>query len=305
MKSRILLLILILPSPLINLAQTYSCANENYKFLKKALGEWEVQTRDRVAVGEYENNEGMATVVPSIEGCGISISFRGIYKGKDYSRIATITGLDSTRVQMVAMDSEHGGFSTYEGQIEDEQLEVKWFREKEVGRLETKYLLSFINESEFEFSSYLSNDGETWALTHQRNFKKILARPQACFIALIVKDLDASIKWYSELLGFTVVNQNNLESRGIFMANLASGKNRLELIQIDSSVSSDELLEPKQKMQGFFKAGFLVKALEPYIAQLKDWDPNFNESIVSDPVSGQKMIVFKDPDGNRIQLFEE
>ncbi len=305
MKPGALLFILVLFSPLINLAQSYSCANKNYEFLKKAVGEWEVQSQDRVAVGAYENNEGTATIIPSIKGCGISISLKGTFKGNDYSRIATITGLDSTRVQMVSMDSEHGGFLTYDGQINNDKLEVLWYREKKVGRLKSKYILSYTNENEFEFSSYLSNDGATWALTHQRNFKRVLGKPQVNFIALIVKDLDTSIKWYSELLGFEVVNQNNLESRGIFMANMASGNNRLELIQIDSSISPSERLKPKQKMQGFFKTGFMVKSLKPYIAQLKDWDPEFAESAVTDPVSGQQMLVFKDPDGNRIQLFEK
>jgi len=31
---------------------------------------------------------------------------------------------------------------------------------------------------------------------------------------------------------------------------------------------------------------------------------DFNGGVVEDPVSGKKMVIILDPDGNRIQLFE-
>lgn len=286
--------------------QSYSCSNRNASFLEGAIGEWQVATKDRIAVGKYEENNGTARISPSIEGCGISISFRGTYKEKPYAREAIVTGFDSTRIQMVSMDSEHGGFLTYDGQLDSDTLKVTWYRNKENGKLLSMYKLYFIDANEFYFSSFLSTDyGKTWALTHQRLFERKPSKPINTFFAAIVKDLDTSIAWYSQVLGFTVVNRTTLANRGTDVANLENGKNRLELIQIETSLSPASVLESKQKMQGLFKIGFSVNDIESYIAILRSINPYFDERVVTDPVSGKSTIVFKDPDGNRIQLFEE
>ena len=305
MKLIVKSLFIIALCPFLAHAQFYNCANPNYDFLKNALGEWTVQTTDRVAIGQYESNQGKATISNAIAGCGIDISFDGIYKGKPYARKAIITGIDSINIQMVSMDSEHGGFLTYEGQLADEKLELVWYRDQSVGRLRSKYELHFKDESQFEFSSYLSTDhGETWALTHQRIFSKATSKPRTNFFAIIVKDIDSSIKWYSDASGFDLINLNRIESKGLSIANLISADNKLELIQIDSSLSPSDLIASNQRMQGLFKVGFTVDKISPYISKLKKWNPDFDESVVTDLISNQSMIVFRDPDGNRIQLFE-
>ncbi|MEP1034198.1 WD40 repeat domain-containing protein [Ekhidna sp.] len=151
----------------------YPCQNSNYEYLSRIIGKWEVQTKDRLRPGEYENNTGIATIEPLIDGCGISIRYRGFYRSKSYAREISITGQDST-IQMVALDSEHGKFSLLEGSISNGILEVIWFRNKEVGRLRSKYVMTFKTENSFEFSSYLTTDyAETWSLTHQRIYKRI------------------------------------------------------------------------------------------------------------------------------------
>lgn len=292
------------------IGQDFSCKNGNYEFLAPAIGDWEVATKDRIAVGEYEENIGTATVRNAIEGCGISISFRGTYKGNPYARESIITG-HNNGVQMVAMDSEHGKFSTYDGTINDQKLEMKWYRNKEVGKLQSKYVLQFENEDAFTFSSFLSTDyGESWALTHERIFKRKQPsqKPVPTFLALIVSDIDQSIEWYDKVLGFELVNKNVMEERGLKMANLKAGKSRLELIEMNASIPQHKVLSdlpPKTKLQGFFKFGFESSNLAQVVKKLQLLDPQFNETIVKDPMTGKDMIVFKDPDGNRIQLFEE
>ena len=100
----------------------FTCQNTNYAFLKKTIGIWEVKTKDRTSPGHYEKNSGMANITDAIQGCGISISYRGTFKDKPYAREVIITGKDSNKVQMVAMDSEHGSFSTLEGKIIDDKM---------------------------------------------------------------------------------------------------------------------------------------------------------------------------------------
>ena len=151
---------------------SYSCANSNYSFLKQLSGIWTVSTKDRTAPDVYEDNTGVSTIEPAIGGCGISLSYRGTYKEKPYARESIITLKDST-VQMVAMDSEHGSFSTYDGSLLDGEINLYWFRDKEKKRLQSKYVLKIIDDNGFEFSSFLSTDyGENWALTHQRIYTR-------------------------------------------------------------------------------------------------------------------------------------
>lgn len=151
----------------------YTCANDNYDYLSQAIGEWVVETKDRIKPGEYESNTGIAIIKPLIKGCGITISYRGTYKSKPYAREVSILGQDSTSVQMVALDSEHGGYSMLNGFITDEVLEVVWYRNEAVGRLRSKYVMTFQDLDTFEYSSFLSTDhAETWALTHERIYTR-------------------------------------------------------------------------------------------------------------------------------------
>ncbi len=153
---------------------TYSCKNEAYSFLKQTIGKWHVITKDRTSPNVYENNYGTSIITSSIEGCGIKESYKGVYRNKNYAREVFLTGLDSTNVEMLALDSEHGSFSTLNGSIKNNELTTYWYRNKEVKRLQSKYIMSFTDTNTFEFSSYLStNHGKDWALTHQRKYYRI------------------------------------------------------------------------------------------------------------------------------------
>ncbi len=74
---------------------------------------------------------------------------------------------------MVAMDSEHGSFLTYDGSLSEGEITLYWYRDQEKKRLQSKYVMTIADSSQFEFSSYLSTDyGENWALTHQRVYSR-------------------------------------------------------------------------------------------------------------------------------------
>ena len=135
-----------------------------------------------------------------------------------------------------------------------------------------------------------------------------LPKPEAYFSAIIVSDIEASITWYSKSFGFTVINKVASEERGFKQANLQCGKILIELIELTSSVSPKNLLKnhpKKTKIDGFFKFGFLVSEFEKWVTHLKQLEVEFYGSVVTDPNSKKRMLLVKDPDGNRIQLFEK
>lgn len=134
-----------------------------------------------------------------------------------------------------------------------------------------------------------------------------LSDPEGSFIAIIVSDMDVSIAWYQDVLGFEVMNQVAVPERGFKQANLNRGKMDIELIELNNAISQEEALTnhpANTRIGGFFKFGFQVNDFDEWFLHLTNKNVEFYGSVVRDPVSGKQMLIIKDPDGNRIQFFE-
>ena len=135
-----------------------------------------------------------------------------------------------------------------------------------------------------------------------------LPDPEAYFTAIIVNDIGASISWYSSNFGFKVLNKVESEERGFKQANLNRGDVLIELIELNSSLTPKKLLEnqpKKTKIDGFFKFGFRVTEFDKWVDALKKLKVEFYGDVVTDGLSGKRMLLIYDPDGNRIQIFEK
>ena len=138
--------------------------------------------------------------------------------------------------------------------------------------------------------------------------RKNLSNPEPYFSAIIVNDIERSITWYTKNFGLKVLNKTVSQERGFKQANLTSKGLLIELIEINASAQPNKLLEKypkKTKIDGFFKFGFLVSNFDKWVTQLKLNEVKFNGSVVTDNLTGKKMLLINDPDGNRIQLFEK
>lgn len=134
-----------------------------------------------------------------------------------------------------------------------------------------------------------------------------LPEPKASFSAIIVQDINSSIEWYSIMLGFEVIDQAENAERGFAQANLKHGEVMLELIQLNTSITPEELLKDQDrrtKITGFFKFGLTVSDFDNWIRHLENKTAEISGSVVKNPATGKKMVIVLDPDGNRIQLFE-
>ena len=96
-----------------------------------------------------------------------------------------------------------------------------------------------------------------------------------------------------------VLNRVENSERGFKQANLRRGKFQLEVLEIDN------VTMPDQRVGGYFKFGFTVEKFNQWVEDLRDKDVDFHGSIVKDPATGKSMVIIKDPDGNRIQIFEK
>ncbi len=131
---------------------------------------------------------------------------------------------------------------------------------------------------------------------------------EAYFSAMIVDDIDSSINWYSNVLKFEVVNRVESKERGFKQSNLKKGTILIELIELDRAISLKDAVPDytnKTRIIGFFKTGFLVSDFDQWIDHLTRNKVEFYGNIVTDNITGKKMAIVIDPDGNRIQIFEK
>ena len=127
------------------------------------------------------------------------------------------------------------------------------------------------------------------------------------FSAILVKDMEASKVWYIDNLGFEEVSTSGMPDR-FSIVNMSNGQAALELIELASAVSAADVIpdyNTKLRVHGFFKSGFQVSDLDAWVSFLQDRKVAFHGDVVEDPVTKKRMVIILDPDGNRIQLFED
>ena len=133
---------------------------------------------------------------------------------------------------------------------------------------------------------------------------------QPYLIALSVADLDASIQWYSDLLGFREQRRMNLPDYKLRIGFLERDGFRLELIEFKDSVPLSAIKEKfpgvtdRAKVQGYAKLAFGVPAIEKFAAMLKAKKLEFLRDITREAETGDTWFMITDPDGNVLQFFE-
>ena len=130
----------------------------------------------------------------------------------------------------------------------------------------------------------------------------------AFFTSIIVLDIEASAEWYQQALDMELIGLNHYPDYGFSQANLRNNDLQLELIQTNKTIAASSILEDspaKSRISGLFKIGMAIDQFEPNIDRLQTLGVEFQGSIVQDPISGRRMIIALDPDGNRIQFFEK
>ncbi|MEP2023102.1 MAG: VOC family protein [Reichenbachiella sp.] len=128
------------------------------------------------------------------------------------------------------------------------------------------------------------------------------------FTAIIVSNMDSSLVWYQQVLGFDVVNNKQFPEMGFKQANMTRGSASLELIELSSAINPQEVIpnyNAKTKIQGLFKFGFQVDDFDKWIEYLEEQKVPFNGGVVTDELTNKRMVIILDPDNNRIQLFEK
>ncbi|MEV8465562.1 VOC family protein [Fluviibacterium sp. DFM31] len=119
-------------------------------------------------------------------------------------------------------------------------------------------------------------------------------------VALIASDLDASLAFYGDLLGFEVVDRNFRAARTSWKVDLRHPSG----IGIELFTFPDAPPRPSRpEAQGLRHLAFAVTDLEAAIAPLKAAGIAV-EPIRTDPYTGARFTFFPDPDGLPLEFYE-
>jgi catechol 2,3-dioxygenase-like lactoylglutathione lyase family enzyme len=116
-------------------------------------------------------------------------------------------------------------------------------------------------------------------------------------VRYMVNDVDESIAFYTELLGFEL-----LTNAAPAFADVKRGNLRLLLAGPTSSAGRPMPDGTKPEPGGWNRIHFLVEDIDADVVQLRNDGAKFRNDIVEGP--GGKQILVQDPSGNFVELFQ-
>lgn len=122
-------------------------------------------------------------------------------------------------------------------------------------------------------------------------------RPHHCGVNVV--DLDGSIKWYGEMLGFTVVKRFSIPQRPGEIAFLKNGDYYLELLEIPGA-TLPENPDHDLRSPGVRHVAFAVEDVHGVVSNLRSRGV---EVIMEQEVDGKPMAFIRDNSGYRVELI--
>lgn len=122
-------------------------------------------------------------------------------------------------------------------------------------------------------------------------------------VGMSVSNLDKSIKWYEDNLGFELVSRSEKPSLKVYVALMKLGKCMFEMFQhYEPKPSGYNNLEDSLRRTGFGHIGIAVDDVEFIYRTLDSNEVKF-ERVISEG-STSKYFFCKDPDGNLIEIIQ-
>lgn len=119
-------------------------------------------------------------------------------------------------------------------------------------------------------------------------------------IAIICSDYEKSKKFYTEILGFKILNETYRKERDSYKLDLAINEStQIELFSFPNP--PDRLTHPEA--QGLRHIAFSIDDIDLVVKELSDAGV-VTESIRTDDVTGKRFTFFADPDGLPIEIYE-
>jgi methylmalonyl-CoA/ethylmalonyl-CoA epimerase len=124
-------------------------------------------------------------------------------------------------------------------------------------------------------------------------------------VGISVPDIEASIRWYTEVLGFTLDMNKFLPIANAQIAFLSHGDFSIELFGIpDGQPLAEERRYPNQDIRhhGTKHIAWAVEDLTSFMAELKS--KNVDVAMDITPIEGDLVAFIRDNSGNLIELIQ-
>ena len=129
-------------------------------------------------------------------------------------------------------------------------------------------------------------------------------------VALSVADLDATISWYQDNLGFRLKERKDFPQASLRIAFMESNGFELEMVEDKKSVPLAAIqkqlpsADDQAKLQGFVKLAFTVDDLTGLASRMKSNGVRFQMGLTkSSREPGVTFFIVRDNDGNWLQFF--
>jgi len=127
-------------------------------------------------------------------------------------------------------------------------------------------------------------------------------------VGIVVKDFDASIKWYKEKIGFELISQTKNEEFGLKIGFIKSGKFSIELFE---SVNLKLMHESQQELmqslghQGYAHFAFATDNCDEAWERLQALGVELHLPPTTNSELGVRYCFIKDPDGILIEFIQD
>ncbi|MEQ8525808.1 VOC family protein [Gracilimonas sp.] len=123
-------------------------------------------------------------------------------------------------------------------------------------------------------------------------------------LAISVKNLDASVKWYADVLGFTKIENYDFPDDQMRLSFMERNGFELELIEIaDTPSFSAPNPENPATRRGLVKFAFYSDVIDSLYASAVKAEAKVQSSIRNSNRTGGRFFILLDPDGNWVQVF--
>lgn len=120
-------------------------------------------------------------------------------------------------------------------------------------------------------------------------------------VAILTDNYEVSKKFYTEILGFEILNEVYREERKSFKLDLAvNGKYQIELFSFPEYKERNSFPESK----GLRHVAFGVQNVEASIRYLRSKNVDVQDARI-DEYTNKKFTFFYDPNGQPLELYEE
>lgn len=115
-----------------------------------------------------------------------------------------------------------------------------------------------------------------------------------------VKDIDASLKFYTQLLNMQIDKQKRLDDCTLYFLNDEEGTTQLELTYNDETPD-----DGYTNGTGFGHLAFSVSSLDEFTKKMDELGYKYLYEPFDLNGKGTKIAFVKDPDGNEIEMIEK